>query len=177
MAMSNFEQVNRFNNREGKDLNIRGRVGIKMKKIVKSVFSAVCLGMAVLTLVPAASWAAPAGCDVINSANRITPMYLYIVDWDNSLTISGTTATVDCWVKGKIGSATKAKVIAELQEKNGSSWTTVRSWTATSNSYKAEVFETATVSRGKTYRVKATVTVWEGSPSDSQIVYSPENNA
>jgi len=98
------------------------------------------------------------------------------VDWKNGITVSGSTITVDCWVKGAIGEATKAKVVAELQEKNGQKWTTIETWTATKNSYKASVYESKTVAKGNTYRVKATVTIWEGSQSESQVVYSAEKS-
>ena len=97
---------------------------------------------------------------------------LYIVDARCTLSISGTTATVNAWVIGDDFDATKAKVVAELQEKDGSSWTTIATWTDTQNAYRASVNKTKSITRGKTYRVKATVTVWEGSASETQTIYS-----
>ena len=102
---------------------------------------------------------------------------LYIQKATSSLSVSGTTATIDCSVMGSLGEATKAKVVAELQMKNGSSWTTVETWTDTQNSYRASVYETHSVTKKETYRVKATVTVWEGSLSETQTVYSSEKTA
>ena len=74
--------------------------------------------------------------------------------------------------------ATKCKVRAELQEKSGTyAWTTVDFWTDQQNGTWAEVDETAAVTSGKTYRVKATVTVWAGSQSESKTFYSNEVEA
>lgn len=149
-----------------------------MRKTLRRMTAAACLGTAVLTLVPTASLAEAVAIPVINQQeSAIAPYMLYISDWGNKLTISGRTATVDCFVKGQIGEATKAKVVAELQEKNGSSWSTIATWTDTQNAYKASVYETKSVTAGKTYRVKATVTVWEGTKSETQTVYSAEKTA
>ena len=92
--------------------------------------------------------------------------------------ISGRTAYINAWVSGQTSVATKCKVRAELQEKSGTyAWTTVDFWTDQQNGTWAEVDETAAVTSGKTYRVKATVTVWAGSQSESKTFYSNEVEA
>lgn len=108
--------------------------------------------------------------------SSIAPYMLYIKDTDYSLKINGTKATVNCSVQGG-SAATKAKVIAELQVKNGNSWIPVEIWTVTENSDYAEVSETHTVTSGNTYRVKATMTVWESSLSETQTFYTDEVTA
>ncbi|MBR5321507.1 MAG: hypothetical protein IKU41_06670 [Clostridia bacterium] len=141
----------------------------KTKKLVASI----CMGAAVLTSVPAVSWADTA-VESINERNyEVAPCMMYIADANSSLSVSGTTATVNCWVEGNIG-ATKAKVVAELQMKSGSTWVTVGTWTDIQNSDEASVKASKAVTKGNTYRVKATVTVWEGSQSETQTVYSSE---
>ncbi|MBR2626975.1 MAG: hypothetical protein IKD30_01835, partial [Peptococcaceae bacterium] len=75
----------------------------KTKKIVASI----CMGAAVLTSVPAVSWADTAVVPVNEQSNQVAPCMMYIADANSSLAISGTTATVNCWVEGNIG-ATKA---------------------------------------------------------------------
>lgn len=131
-----------------------------------------------LALTPAVSMAETAMKPVnAQTENAISPYMLYIRQTTSVLSISGTTATVDCSTLGVVGEATKAKIIAELQVKNGSSWTTVETWTDTQNSYRASVYETYSVTKGKTYRVKATATVWEGSQSEIQTVFSNEKTA
>ena len=102
---------------------------------------------------------------------------LYIRQTTSVLSISGTTATVDCSTLGVVGEATKAKIVAELQVKNGSSWTTVETWADTQNGYRASVYENYSVTKEKTYRVKATATAWEGSQSEIQTVFSNEKTA
>lgn len=146
-----------------------------MNSKMKKTAATVCLGAAVLTLTPAVSMAETAMKPVnAQTENAISPYMLYIRQTTSVLSISGTTATVDCSTLGVIGEATKAKIVAELQVKNGSSWTTVKTWTDIQNSYRASVYETYSVTKGNTYRVKATATVWEGTPSETQTVYSNE---
>lgn len=139
----------------------------------KKAAAAVCLGAVVLTSVPAVAAMATAVEPVTQQAESgIAPYMLYIVDANCTLSISGTTATVNAWVIGDDFDATKAKVVAELQEKDGSSWITIATWTDTQNVYRASVNKTRSITSGKTYRVKATVTVWEGSASETQTIYS-----
>ena len=108
--------------------------------------------------------------------SSIAPYMLYNKDTDYSLKINGTKATVNCSVQGG-SAATKAKVIAELQVKSGSSWIPVDIWTVTENSAYAEVYESCSVTSGNTYRVKATMTVWESSLSETQTFYTDEVTA
>ncbi len=149
-----------------------------MNSKMKKTAATVCLGAAVLALTPAVSMAETSMKPVnAQTENAISPYMLYIRQTTSVLSISGTTATVDCSTLGVVGEATKAKIIAELQVKNGGSWTTVETWTDTQNSYRASVYETYSVTKGKTYRVKATATVWEGSQSEIQTVFSNEKTA
>lgn len=149
-----------------------------MNNKTKKAIATITMGAAVLTLTPAVSWAETA----VNPLNDqrssiISPYMLYIQDAVTDLYISGNTAIIDCSVTGDRNSATKAKVVAELQIKNGSSWSTVKTWTDTQNDREAYVYETYTVSSNKTYRVKSTVTVWEGSLSEMKTFYSGEETA
>ena len=123
---------------------------IKASKLLAAVL-ALCL---TLGTAPAASAAA---------LPQSAPGSLYIKGQDCILDISGRTAYINAWVSGQTSVATKCKVRAELQEKSGTyAWTTVDFWTDQQNGTWAEVDETAAVTSGKTYRVKATVTVWAG---------------
>ena len=144
-----------------------------MMNNAKKAAAAVCLGAAVLTSVPAVAMAATAVEPVTQQTESgIAPYMLYIVDANCTLSISGTTATVNAWVEGDSFDATKAKVVAELQEKDGNSWTSIATWTDTQNGSYASVYKTKSITSGKTYRVKATVTVWEGSASETQTIYN-----
>lgn len=147
------------------------------KRTLRKIAAVTCLSAAVVTLLPAASMAEAAAPVSYQQESSIAPYMLYIADSRCSLSISGTTATVSSSVEGDSFDATKAKVVAELQEKSGSSWSTIATWTDTQNAYKASVKQTKAVTAGKTYRVKATVTVWEGSLSETQTLYSAERTA
>lgn len=146
----------------------------KMKKAVASI----CMGAAVLTLTPAVSMAETATIFANDQQeSAIAPYMLYIRDSSANLSISGTTATVDCDLYGNPASATKTKIIAELQVKSGSNWIPVKIWTESADNYRMSIEESYTVTKGNTYRVKASVTVWEGSLSETQTVYSGEKTA
>lgn len=146
-------------------------------KNMKKIVAVVCLSAVVLISVPAVSLAETAVEPVNQQEGDIAPHMTYIVEAMCRLGITETTATVDCWVKGDILDATKAKVIAELQVKNGSNWIPTAIWTDTRDGYGAYVYETKSVVKGHTYRVKATVTAWEGDQSETQIIFTDERTA
>lgn len=149
-----------------------------MNSKMKKTAATVCLGAAVLALTPAVSMAETSMKPVnAQTENAISPYMLYIRQTTSVLSISGTTATVDCSTLGVVGEATNAKTVAELQVQNGSSWTTVETWADTQNGYRASVYENYSVTKEKTYRVKATATAWEGSQSEIQTVFSNEKTA
>ena len=134
----------------------------------KKVIAAFCL--CAMLLVPGqAVFAAEAESDY-----EIAPMMTYIVDYSIVISKSGTTVNVDAKVNGDYFDATKAKVIAELQVKNGNDWIPVGLWTDTQDDYQARVVESYDGVSGHTYRVKATVTVWEGSASETVTSYTDE---
>ena len=137
------------------------------KRQIKMLSVMLVLVVLALLAIPAAAMA----------EEGIAPQLIYITDSEANMNITGTTATVDVWVKGDWDYATKAKVIAELQVKNGNDWVPVGLWTDTQNDYTAQVYETKSVVKGHTYRVKATGTIWEGSQSETVIFYTDEDVA
>lgn len=144
-----------------------------MNQKMKKTIATMCIGAAVLTLTPAASWAETAVRPLNNQYESvISPYMLYIQEAVCDLSITGSTAKVNCSVGGDVNNATKAKIIAELQVKSGSNWIPVKIWTITENSYMAKVKESYTINPDNTYRVKATMTVWEGSLSETKTFYS-----
>ena len=107
----------------------------------------------------------------------VSPRMTYIGDYWLSISIDGTTAYVEASVDGDVLDATRAKVIAELQVKNGSSWIPVAIWTDDRYDYFASVDETHDVVKGHTYRVKGTFIVWEGSTYETEYDFSDEITA
>lgn len=134
---------------------------------------ALCL---TLGTVPAASAASLP--QSILSTQEIMPYAMYISGHDCKLTISGRTASINAWVSGQTGVATKCSVRVELQEKAGSAaWTTVKNWSDQQAGTWAEVSTTSTVTPGNLYRLKVTVTVWAGSPSEVNTFFSDDVTA
>lgn len=133
------------------------------------------LTMLFMALFPSASMANVLEED--RQQTSIQPRLTYIVEAEADMIMNGTTVTVDCWVNGHVNTATKAKVIAELQLKSGNNWIAYATWVDTQNDYEAYVYETKSVKSGQTYRVKATVTVWEGSQSEELILFTDERTA
>lgn len=106
----------------------------------------------------------------------IMPCMLYIDDSGCSMRIANGKATAKANVIG-ISETTKAKVVVSLQEKSGSGWKTVKTWTGTKDSARASASGSKAVTAGKTYRAQATVTVWVGSKSESRTITSGEKKA
>ena len=141
-----------------------------MKRSIRKILAVMLTVCLAFVSGPIASMA-----EVIYDENKIIdiqPRFTYIVEAETDMIINGTSVTVDCWVNGHVNSATKAKVIAELQVKSSdTNWIPVAIWTDTRDGYEAYVYETKTIDTSKTYRVKATYTVWEGSQSETHTAF------
>lgn len=139
----------------------------------KSIVTAIVCSM-MLIMFPMTSMASGTIVnEVKNVEGQVTPRWSYIVDTWTDLGVSGDTATVNCWVKGNVSTATKAKAIVELQVKNSATnWIPVAIWTDTQDDFMAYVYESKEINPDNTYRVKATYTVWEGTRSETTTVYT-----
>lgn len=135
----------------------------KVKKLL-----ALCLALCLTVgMAPAAFAAVPDGNEVVS------PYALYIRDKGCTLEISGNTAKVEAWVEGYAGEATACKVDVVLQRLSSANrWGTAGSWTDYQEGTRASVSETATVTAGTTYRVKAIVTVYANGESETMTIYS-----
>lgn len=151
---------------------VRALAQVRRAAAVALVFLAA--GMALcLTLVttPAASAAQPPQDTPV--FEEIVPYSLYIKNQGCDLMISDRTAFIEGWVSGQTGRSTECEVRVELQQKSGSfAWILVDSWTDRQDGTRASVSETVSVTPGETYRVKAVVTVWAGSQSETATIYS-----
>lgn len=104
--------------------------------------------------------------------NEIMPMMEYIYDADYDFVISGGEAIMYAVVSGNSAEATKCEVTVELQEKGLLFWDTVGNWTVTENGRRAELDASQSVSKGETYRMVTTVTVWSGTDSETKTMTS-----
>ena len=94
-----------------------------------------------------------------------------------ALNVSSTTATVNAWVQA-YSDATKTEVKVELQEQYlFFFWTTVDSWSASSNDIYCRASGSSPITSGKTYRAVATVTAWVGSDSETQTITTESKTA
>lgn len=146
---------------------------MKRNKKLQKIVATILLCTVAMVSVPLVTLAETS--DIYDDSQQSSARLTYISAAETDLSINGTVATVDCWVKGNTLNATKAKVIAELQVKNSpTNWIPVAIWTDTQNGYRASVYETKTINPDNTYRVKATYTVWEGSQSETITVFTDE---
>lgn len=102
----------------------------------------------------------------------VMPYTMNIAKAGSDLSInSSNVATVKCSLKG-IPGVTKTTITATLQKKNGTTWTNVQTWTATSNSSVVGLTKTKTVTKGGTYRVQATFKAIKGGVTETTTKYS-----
>jgi len=150
-----------------------------MKTKIKKVIATICVGTMALSLTPVTAMAETITVsDGQLTVSEISPRMQYIHDVTCTFGFTGTVASVIASVDGYVNQATKAKIIAELQvNTSGDNWIPVKIWTVTEDNYRAEVDETYAATAGNTYRVKVTATVWEGSLSETQTMYTSEKTA
>ena len=105
------------------------------------------------------------------------PYALYIRSKNLDFRISDGIATAKGWVTGQPGVADRCRVVVYLQEKSGSTWKNIATWSDESDGGRASVSETKKVTAGKTYRAKAVVTAWSGEASETKTILSSERKA
>ena len=114
----------------------------------------------------AANWALP-------TEPEISPQWEYMDRCYVSLGIDGNgLATVNCSVTGITGTTTKIVIEAKLQRSWGLLWITEETFTAERNASYALFSDTCYVESGHSYRIKAKVTVYSGTDSESETIKS-----
>ena len=146
---------------------------MKFKK--RRLVSAACLAVCVI----AASMPATLAADVqmLTQNAIITPYMTYISDSSCALTIGGGKASVTASVYGYLGQATKCSVSVDLQEQIGTGWKTIGTWSNSKDGDRVSTSGIKAVTKGKTYRVKAIMTVWAGAASESKTVLTNSKTA
>lgn len=143
---------------------------MKMKKVIAVLFLVGCI-FSFSTVVFAANEPQETAAVEISAVepNRMTNIESAL----NRLSISNGVATIRAYVYGYSGLATKCEVTVKLQERTlGLFWTTVETWSDSQNGDSSSVSESTAVTAGKSYRTIATVTVWNGSSSESRTLTS-----
>lgn len=88
----------------------------------------------------------------------VMPRYSYIAQMNSTLQI-GTLGISACQANCYVENADRIVLIAKLQRYNGSTWTTVKTWTATGTDY-ASISKNYAVYSGYTYCLRATCNVY-----------------
>lgn len=142
------------------------------KKVLLPFCMSLCLCGGIIS--PAAAVSA---LPVATSATEFAPCALYIQDARCTFDITNHTAKVYGMVNGQLGVADRCRVVVTLEEKSGTTWKTIATWSDESNGGRASVSETKAVTAGKTYRAKAVVTAWSGSKLETKTILSSEKKA
>ncbi len=96
--------------------------------------------------------------------------YTYISSYNGSINHGIINTTVKAKIIGK-SSVTKVKIKMELQKLSSGSYSTVETWEQTFYSNEGDMEESKLTNPLSTYRLKATVTAYSGSNSESQTFY------
>ncbi len=134
----------------------------------KFVVVVICLGLIVFS----GAFVMAEQIDAVELQSDATRMS-YIYSASSALSISSNgNADIDVRVRGYSDITTQIKITARLQQKYLGRWVTIETFSDTTYGYIANLDETTNVSDSASYRVKATVTAYSGSSSETQTVYS-----
>lgn len=135
-----------------------------MKKTVSGVISiiiAVVIAFSIFSIIGIAD------NDFEKSDVRLT----YIEDYRGSISKGLLSTTVSADITGKTG-VTKVKIKMELQKLSDGSYSTIETWEQIFNSNTGSMSESKLTNPFSTYRLKATVTAYSGSNSESKTFYA-----
>lgn len=105
----------------------------------------------------------------------VSPRMDYIAQANGRLYIdSDGIATVSCSVYGYQGTTTRVEISASLQQYKDGKWVTLETYTAEADSHRTNLSETYKLSKGYSYRVRATIKAYSGSSSETRSVTSSE---
>lgn len=99
-----------------------------------------------------------------------------INDAQCAISVQNGTAAASANVGGKRG-AEKCKIVLKIQEKQGSRWVTLDSWTVEEDGRNASIHGSVDTESGKSYRAQAVVTVWLDGKSESKTITTTEKTA
>ncbi len=95
----------------------------------------------------------------VPESSAISPRYVYIKSNNVNLTINQNTGVATCTSYCYATSGYTVKIECKLQRYTGSSWITLKTWTASADRY-ASISETCTIPSGYTYRVYTTFRIY-----------------
>lgn len=101
------------------------------------------------------------------------PRYQYVERINVSLSISQGTANMGIKVEDTNGDTTKLACTMYLQKHSGGAWSSIKSWSKSTNSNTLVMSHSKAVSKG-TYRVKAVVKAYKGNCCNNQYAVSDD---
>lgn len=138
------------------------------KNLFKSLIG-MCMGLCMLLAVSMTGYAADGGDS--EDGTEIMPMSSGSRT-TCTLNISSGTATAKTSVRGESADVTKISIKMELQKKSSSgTYKTIATWSGSKSASSYTLSKKKSVSKG-TYRVKASVTCYKGSKSESTVNFS-----
>ena len=133
----------------------------------------ICATLLAASLIPASALASEIERVPVLSESIIQPRYGELLEATPQLTVSGGTAR---YLLDATGKSTVTKISATLQiqkqNSNGTFSDYGSSWSVTSNSRMLNTSGSKRVDSGGTYRLKASITLYIGSSSYTEVVYS-----
>lgn len=109
-----------------------------------------------------------------DNGSIVSPCYLYTDRAYSNLTIYQGDASCKSTVYGISGTTTKIVVTQTLQKKDGNSWTKVKSWSKTFNTWYCSYPNSYSLTERGTYRVKTVAKVYKGTAYETVTTYSTE---
>ena len=97
----------------------------------------------------------------VHPSSSIVPYWNWTLSIQNVLDISNT-GRAKCQANIITNKADKVEIVADLQQKSGSSWKTLKSWTKTENKPSAALSGSYYVEKNYYYRLKTTFYVYSG---------------
>ena len=111
----------------------------------------------------------------VDDATEISPRMENINYFNAYLQINGSgNAEFNCNVRGYSGTTTRIEISAKLQKYVDGSWVTLKTFTKGTDSYSVSLNDSYKVSKGYTYRIRATVHAYSNSSSETRTVLSNE---
>lgn len=106
-----------------------------------------------------------------NVKNIVSPMWTYIVDYQNTFSISSSgLATVYTTLNASSGN--KVVITSSIQKYANGSWSSINSWTTTSYSGSGALYQTWNLASGYNYRMVSNGAVYQNSVLLEQTSYT-----
>lgn len=137
----------------------------------KRIVSLVCVCVCLMSMTIVSNAAA-----ILPEDDIYEPMMENIIDASCTLAVRNGEASANASVSGKKGT-TKCEITLSIQEKVGTRWVTIDSWSTTVADRDASIGKSVDAETGHVYRAQATVKVWLGGVAESKTITTSSKTA